>query len=200
MKNMPRPGFFAGLFIAILLTAGAAWAASASAKTENTTGVAAVNVYGSSGKIIEQTSSGAVKVAPGKTEGDNVDGTFPIAGRGPNGKIKVLSLDDNGNLILPSSTCSAVRQSAALAGASPVLVPATPMPGRREIRICNSIENLSSPIVKCLVGTQAPVLGVGNPGDAIGTDRCVTYQVDSTLDVRCIGAAENVGLSVWECA
>lgn len=148
--------------------------------------------------------SGAVKVAPPTVEGDAVaatTGVHVIAGKGPDGKAKAFSLSSTGDLHLTDKTCTSVAQSIlSIGNGAAVTVPAASLAGRRYIRICVSSENVGSPYIKCLLGGNAPIIGIANPGDVIVTGECLPYTAASTDTIKCIGSAAGVGVTTFECS
>lgn len=172
-------------------------------RSESSTTATPVNVYGSAGVVLQTSDAGVLKVESDVTaaEGDTSARVLvPLTGKGPDGKVKALSLSAAGNLYLTDKACSSVAQSIVSVGAAAVVVPAAPLQGRRYIRICVSPENVGSPYVKCLLGGDAPVIGIANPGDVIPTGECVPYTAASTDTIKCIGSAAGVGVTTFECS
>ena len=78
--------------------------------------------------------------------------------------------------------------------------PATAVPLRLWVNLCNSIQNAAGSIVKCRGDGTAPVFAATNAGDVLGLGDCVTYYLSSTRNVLCISnAAGGIDIQTYEC-
>lgn len=132
------------------------------------------------------------------------DGGMPEAvmhATAPDGTIRPANSTAMGDLIAGTvpALCSQSAQAVTAVGTAAATVPASPMSGRRYIRVCNSVENAGSPKLKCLLGGTAPVMGATTAGDALAVGDCVQYPEASTVLLKCISDAAGTAAATYEC-
>lgn len=122
-----------------------------------------------------------------------------MAVRGADGNPRIPNADGNGNIVTTGPVCATTSQTVVSVGVAAVLVPATSLSGRKALRVCNSVENVGSPKVKCLLGAT-PAMGLANPGDVLAPGDCFPYAIDSTVSVRCISDTAGTAVTTFECS
>ena len=167
------------------VTCGTAWVAGADAGVQVCDAGAAQPVKaGANGGVVVEPAAGS----PGTSSGTPsyvapAGGTFPMS----------------------TPTCTNVPQHLTSVGATAVLVPATSLPGRKVLRICNSSENAGNPKVKCVLDGW-PVMGLvasdaGTPeGDVMGPGDCFPYAVGLDHVLRCISDTPGTAVTSYECS
>lgn len=80
-----------------------------------------------------------------------------------------------------------------------VTVPTTALANRRLLILCNSNENSASAIVKCRIDGTAPVMGLGNAGDALNQGNCVGYNITGATTAQCITGTAGAYVNATEC-
>lgn len=126
-----------------------------------------------------------------------------IMGKGENGYPRAVGMTSDRLKVEARAiveVCSTYAQGVKAVGVVAVSVPTAAMSGRKLIRICNSPENVGSPKVKCLLGATAPVMGATTAGDVLSVGDCFPYQVDSTVDLKCISDVAGTAVTTFECA
>jgi len=104
-----------------------------------------------------------------------------------------------------SPVCTTTSQAVVVVGTSAVTAPTSPLPGRKSLRVCVSLENVGSPKVKCALDST-PVMGftatdAGTPiGDVLQPGDCFGYSVDTTHVVKCISDTAGTGVITYECS
>lgn len=132
--------------------------------------------------------------------GPDPDGRSPVnPAKKPDGTSSPINVDASGNAVVVPPICSTTAQSVVSVGATAVLVPASPLSGRKTLRVCVSLENAGSPKVKCLLG-GTPVMGVANPGDVLAPGDCYPYAIDSSVVVKCIADTAGTAVTTFECS
>ena len=194
MRGAPRPGFIVGFVLALLLSGGSSWAtgeAAPPARGECGTCSTATNVYGSAGKILQTTDAGVLKVEVSNGSARNDAGVTIVAPEG-------------GTFPMSNPVCVNAPQTVVVVGTSAVSVPASPLAGRKVVRVCVSLENVGSPKVKCAIDSH-PIMGFvvtdgGSPtGDVMGPGDCYPYPIDTSHTLKCVSDTAGTGVVTWEC-
>lgn len=123
-----------------------------------------------------------------------------------------LVTGDNSSLFpTTNKICSGPVQTLTQVGTGVAAVPATAAVNRRFITVCNSNENASGTLIKCLdngpdagapvigLGTGAGDAGSGNPGDVLAVGQCTVYSVSAGITVDCVSNNPNSGVISTEC-
>lgn len=115
-----------------------------------------------------------------------------------------LARDSNGNAVVSgaiSVTCVTYAYSTVSVGTAAVPVPASALPGRKLVRVCNSLLNLGSPKVRCLAGADPGLLSDKTlPGEILGVGDCLPYQLADTVPLKCISDAAGTAVTVFQCS
>jgi hypothetical protein len=116
---------------------------------------------------------------------------------------KTTTTSSGGKVLLDMAVapvCGTPRQTVIAVGASAITVPASALSTRRWVDICVSIENETTPTVKCRVDGSDPVIGVAGAGDPLAKGDCVRYPVTSSQPVRCISNTPATAVTTLECS
>lgn len=96
-------------------------------------------------------------------------------------------------------TCGTHKQSVVSVGLTSTAMPSSPLAGRAWVDVCVSVENTSTPVVKCRADGTAPVIGTGNAGDPLNKGDCIRYVPPAGRIVRCISDTAATAVTVTEC-
>lgn len=130
------------------------------------------------------------------------DGGVAAATGTPSGSTYVAP--EGGSMPVSQPVCASAPQTVVIVGTSAVSVPASPLAGRKVVRVCVSLENAGSPKVKCAVDAH-PIMGFvvtdgGSPiGDVMGPGDCYAYPIDTSHTLKCVSDTVSTGVLTWEC-
>jgi hypothetical protein len=108
------------------------------------------------------------------------------------------TLPDGGTAALSVTTfsCPSRSQTVTTVGTSPVALPTT-LAYRWMTRVCNSPENVGTPLVKCRDDDVNPTMGLANAGEVLEVGDCVSYYTNAAI--RCISNSASVSVTQAEC-
>ena len=78
--------------------------------------------------------------------------------------------------------------------------PSAAQAGRLWTTVCNSVQNVSSRVVKCRADGTAPVFALTNAGDVLSVGDCALYTVSDARNILCIAnTAAGTDVQTYEC-
>lgn len=124
-------------------------------------------------------------------------GPWPVIGG--TGGVAIVGADGGVSISTTPGYCTAIVHTSTAVGVASTNTPAAQQAGRRYITICNSLQNTSTPSVKCRVDGTAPVMAATNAGDVLGVGDCILYPVSATVIPKCIADAAATNVTTFEC-
>ena len=133
-----------------------------------------------------------------------LEGTTSDAGFRQTNNTTIVGVASGVALPVSNPVCVSAPQSLSVVGTAAVAIPASPLGGRKVLRVCLSLENAGSPKLKCAIDST-PVMGFtgvdgGTPqGDVMGPGDCYAYPIDTSHTLKCVSDTPNVGVLTYEC-